>query len=133
MALNSEKCIFHTIRIKFLGHIVENGKVIADPTKVKAIAEMKPPSNKHELQQLLGSLNFLARYYPNPSQELEPLYDPLRKDHVFSWDSQQDAAFQRLKRTLSSAPVLTIYDPSRSPSIQRCFFVWAGRSSLATG
>ena len=113
MTLNREKCIFRVTKIRFLGHIVEKGKIYADPEKTRAIVEMPAPRSKYELQQLLGSLNFLARHIPNRSQDLEPLHDLLRKNRAFTWDVQQEAAFARLKETLSSPPVLAIYDPCR--------------------
>ncbi len=113
MTLNREKCVFRVKSIKFLGHIIEQGRINADPEKTTAIVDMQPPTNKHELQQLLGSLNFLARHIPNRSQKIEALHDLLRKDRTFTWDSQQKEAFKQLKKILSSAPVLAIYNPKR--------------------
>ena len=40
-----KKCLFATTRLQFLGHIVENGTITADPEKTKAVEEMTPPRN----------------------------------------------------------------------------------------
>lgn len=119
VTLNEEKSLFRKTSLKFLGHIISNGQVAVDPEKVKAIAEMTPPKDKKELQSLLGTLNFLARHIPNRSENLEPLYALLRKNVPFHWDQAQDEAFQYLKRLLSAAPVLTIYDKTK-PLIVSC-------------
>ncbi len=113
VTLNAEKCQFRKTSIKFLGHVVSEGAVAVDPDKVKAIADMEPPQDKKELQSLLGMLNFLTRHIPDRSENLEPLYALLRKDVPFHWGNAQDEAFSYIKKTLSAAPVLAIYDKAK--------------------
>lgn len=119
VTLNPEKCQFRKPAIKFLGHVISQGKIEADPGKLKAIMDLQPPSNKKELQSLLGTLNFLARHIPNRSQNLEPLHALLRKNVSFYWGTEQEKAFRELKETLSAAPVLAIYDKNK-PLVVSC-------------
>lgn len=44
VTLNPEKCVFHQPS-KFLGHIVDQDGIHADPEKTKAIQQMKAPEN----------------------------------------------------------------------------------------
>lgn len=71
--------------------------------------------DKKELQNLLGTLNFLARHIPNRSEKLEPLHALLRKYVAFHWgEAAQNEAFWYLRKNLSAAPVLAIYDKTKS-------------------
>ncbi len=117
MTLNREKCVFRIKKVKFLGHLLEDGKILADPNKTEAIVKMEPPKSKSELHSLLGSVNFLARHIPDRSTLLEPLYSLLKNDIEFVWESAQRSAFQKLKEILANAPVLAIYDPKKSTTI----------------
>ena len=54
-----QKCKFGKTRIKYLGHVVENGMVYADPDKVSAVQTWPKPENIKEVQQFMG----LAYYY----------------------------------------------------------------------
>ena len=45
--------------MKYLGHVVENGTVYADPDKVAAVRTWTKPTNVKEVQQFMG----LAKYY----------------------------------------------------------------------
>ena len=45
--------------MKFLGHVIEHGRIRMDPAKVQAIQEWQPPTNVSELRSFLG----LANYY----------------------------------------------------------------------
>ena len=44
--LNVEKCMFKQRQINYLGELITVNGVYPDPEKVKAIAEMKAPSDK---------------------------------------------------------------------------------------
>ena len=50
LTLNKEKCVFNTTSIKFLGQLVDNTGVKADPDKIQAIQGLKPPTNVSELR-----------------------------------------------------------------------------------
>ena len=45
--------------MKYLGHVVENNTVYADPDKVSAVHTGPKPTNVKEVQQFMG----LANYY----------------------------------------------------------------------
>ncbi|XP_055591129.1 uncharacterized protein K02A2.6-like [Uranotaenia lowii] len=47
LKLNKEKCIFNKPKVKYLGHLVTSGGLMADPDKLN----LKTPSNKLQLQR----------------------------------------------------------------------------------
>ncbi|GBM17908.1 Retrovirus-related Pol polyprotein from transposon 17.6 [Araneus ventricosus] len=113
MTLNAKKCIFSQTSIKFLGHIINGQGIHSDPDKIAATTNYQPPTNKKEMKQLLSMANYLARFVPNYSDILFPLTSMLSNTAAFVWEAPQEAAFQKLMKTLSSDPVLMIFDPGK--------------------
>ena len=77
------------------------------PSKQRAIAEARAPSNVTELRSFFGIVNYYGHFLPNASTVLHPLNRLLRKG--VSWLCQE--VFQAIKEMLSSDLVLAQYDP----------------------
>ena len=54
MKLNPSKCAFGVASGKFLGFMVSHRGIEANPEKIKAILDMKPPQSIKEVQSLTG-------------------------------------------------------------------------------
>ena len=54
MKLNPAKCAFGVSVRNFLGFIVNNRGIEANPDKIKVVLNMPPPSNIKEVQRLTG-------------------------------------------------------------------------------
>ena len=54
MKLNPIKCAFEVSSGKFLGFMVPQRGIKANPDKIQAILSMKPPKNIKEVQPLIG-------------------------------------------------------------------------------
>ena len=54
LKMNPLKCAFGVMAGNFLGFLVHNRGIAVDKNKAKAILQVKPLSNKKELQRLLG-------------------------------------------------------------------------------
>jgi len=54
LCLNTEKCIFGVDRGKFLGFMLIQRGIKANPEKCNAIIEMQSPNNVKEVQRLIG-------------------------------------------------------------------------------
>ncbi|CAA0813633.1 Uncharacterized mitochondrial protein AtMg00860, partial [Striga hermonthica] len=65
----------------------------------------------------LGLAGYYRRFIEGFSKIALPLSQLTRKSVKFEWTDRGEARFQELKRRLTSAPVLTIPDPSRSFTI----------------
>ena len=94
--------------MEYLGHVLNANGVHTTPSKQRAIAEARAPSNVTELCSFLGLVNYYGRFLPNVSTVLHPLNRLLRKG--VGWLCQE--AFQAIKEMLSSDLVLAQYDPT---------------------
>ena len=59
--LNPEKCEFVKETLKFLGHVINEKGISADPDKTAAIQQMPPPKDISELQRFLGMVNQMGK------------------------------------------------------------------------
>ena len=112
VTLNSEKCEFNKKRVKFLGHIIDQDGIRADPDKIAAIINMEAPSNVPELRRFLGMANHLGKFSPKLAQLSQPLRELLSKKHSWTWGPHQEQAFNQIKRELTQPTVLALYDPT---------------------
>ena len=62
MKLNLGKCAFKVTAGKFLGFIVLQSGIKANPNKIRAIIEMAPPRNVKKVQSLNGKVAALNRF-----------------------------------------------------------------------
>jgi hypothetical protein len=115
---NRNKLQFKVPQVKYLGHLISQNGIKADPYKVKAIVDMPSPTDEKGLQRFLGLIAFLAKFIPNCSSLTEPLRQLNKADVVWDWSDSQQQSFERLKQAVSTAPVLRFYDPSKPCTIQ---------------
>ena len=79
MRLNPTKCTFAVEAGKFLGFMLTQREIEANPDKCKAILEMKSPTSLKEVQQLNGRLADLSRFLAGSALRSLPLFSLLRK------------------------------------------------------
>ncbi|KAK3538674.1 hypothetical protein QTP86_012137 [Hemibagrus guttatus] len=109
-----EKCEFHRTTVTFLGYVISHRGVEMDINKVRAVTEWSAPSTIRELQRFLGFANFYRRFIRNYSSVAAPLTSLLRgKPKRLNWTNQAWAAFQQLKNSFTTAPILCHPDPDR--------------------
>ncbi|XP_038055804.1 uncharacterized protein K02A2.6-like [Patiria miniata] len=111
--LNREKSRFTVHEVHFLGHIISHDGLKADPSKIEAIINMKPPTSKDDVDRLRGMVNYLSKFLPSLSQVMEPINALTRKGVEWSWNACHDKAFGKLKQLLTEAPVLTYFNPEK--------------------
>ena len=69
MKLNPTKCAFGVSAGKFLGFIVNNRGIEANPNKIRAMLDMRPPSNTKEVQHLTRRIAALSRFVSRSSDK----------------------------------------------------------------
>jgi hypothetical protein len=115
---NLSKLQYRKSHVKYMGVKISACGIQPDENKVKAILEMPTPQCKKDLQRFLGMVTYLSRFVPNFSNHTENLRQLLRKDAVWQWSFEHDAALEKLKRAISSSPVLRVYDAAKPSIIQ---------------
>ena len=53
ITLNKEKCEIGKTELKFLGHVIDQNGIKADPEKVQAIQELRLPENVSDLKRFI--------------------------------------------------------------------------------
>ena len=134
VTVNPEKCEFGKRQLTFLGHVVDETGIRADPNKISAIVEMKAPANVPELRRFMGMTNQLGKFSQNLAELTQPLRQLLSKQSVWTWGQEQERAFNDVKTELTKPTVLALYNPSSSYQSEcRRFITWTrGRTSAAT-
>ena len=83
MKLNPSKCAFGVSSGKFLGFLVSHRGIEANPDKIQAILDMKPPQNVKEVQSLTKRVVALNRFVFKATDKCLPFFRVLKK--AFKW------------------------------------------------
>lgn len=113
LRINKNKCIFGVSNMEFLGYKISKKGVKPLKSKIEAISKMRPPTNIKELQIFLGGINFYARFIKNRAKIAEPLHRLLDNKTTWKWEEKEERAFQALKESLISAPILSHFDDGK--------------------
>ena len=129
LTLKGSKCNMFRQEVTYLGNIVADTGIKCDPAKLKAIEEMKLPTNLKELRSFLGLTGYYRRFIQKYSYMAKPLYEmtqgqPSPREiqaqfHTFAKDGSKPRleAFHKLKTALLSAPILA------SPDFEKSFYL----------
>ena len=109
MKLNLGKCAFEVTVGKFLGFMVSQRGIEANPDKIRVIMEMTPPRNVKEVQSLNGKFAVLNRFVSRATDKCLPFFRMLKKS--FEWTDECQQAFEELKAYLSAPPLLSPSQP----------------------
>jgi len=82
-----------------------------DSEKVNAVLDWEASKTVKDIQCFLGFANFYRRFTWKYSALCQPLFNLLRKDVPFVWDSSCEKVFRKLKDAFISAPILWYFDP----------------------
>jgi hypothetical protein len=111
--LKLSKCKFAQRSIAYLGHIISGQGVSTDPSKVQAIVDWPVSRSVKELRSFLGLAGYYRKFVKHFGIIARPLSNLLKKNTMFIWTSEHDAAFSALKASLSTTLVLALPDFSQ--------------------
>jgi hypothetical protein len=89
--------------VKYLGHIISQGKLMVDADKVKAIREWKRPETTNELQQFLGLVNYYREFIQDLGKTGRPLYE-VKEEDTLEWTPKMITAFEKLREQTAQLP-----------------------------
>lgn len=113
LVLNLSKSDFGHAEVTYLGHVVGRGVLAPIRSKVLAIQDLPPPTNRRALRRFLGMIGFYRRFVHNFALIATPLTDLLKGKHKYTWDDRCQLSFDTLKEVLCVDPVLRVPDFSR--------------------
>ncbi|UYV84530.1 K02A2.6-like, partial [Cordylochernes scorpioides] len=110
LRLNPKKCLFGTERIRVFGHLVDSKGIYPDPEKIEAIDKFPTPKSITDVRSFIGLCSYYLRFIENFAEKAAPLHEVLKKEKKFTWNSDQQDAFDSLKKALMSEPVLAYFE-----------------------
>jgi hypothetical protein len=88
--------------------------VEANLAKIDAIRKMARPSNKKDVMKLTGMMAALGRFISKLGEKGLPFFKLLKKANKFVWDDEAQKAFEPLKESLTTPPVMTAPIPKET-------------------
>ncbi|XP_052734121.1 uncharacterized protein LOC128196664 [Vigna angularis] len=110
LVLNFEKCHFMVEQGLVLGHIISCKGIEVDPAKIFMISQLPYASCVREVRSFLGHAGFYRRFIKDFSKKTLPLSKLLQKDIEFDFDDRCKQAFDRLKKALTTTPIIQALD-----------------------
>ena len=127
LKMNPLKCAFGVSAGKFLVFIIHEKGIEIDPKRIEAMKKVEAPTCKKDLQKFLGKVNYLRRFISNLSGKIDAFTPILRlkNEAEFTWGAEQQEAFEKIRKYLSSPPVLRA--PRRGIPLG---FMWLRKTKL---
>ena len=118
MKLNPSKCAFGVSASRFLGFMVTQRGIEANPAQLKAILESTAPAFRKGVQQLTGRLAALGRFISRFTNRLKLFFVTLKGANRAGWNKECDEALIAIEQYLAEPPVLV------SPEEDETLFVY---------
>ena len=113
LKLGAAKCTFATKEVSYLGHRVTEEGLLPDPSLLAAIRDIPPPTTATEVRSFLDLAGYYRRYVKGFAAIATPLHALTKKDAVFHWSEDCQAAFDQLKTRLTASPITAFPDFSQ--------------------
>ena len=127
LRIHPDKSVFGVETITFCGHEISKGTSRPLQDKVKLIRDWPVPRTVHEVRQFVGLASYYRKYVRNFAKISVPLFELIKekdpeerkkKHRTIRWTYQCGLAFERLKKLLTSRPILVNARSNRPVQIQ---------------
>ncbi len=119
LKLKPSKCHLFQKRVKYLGHVISENGIEADPEKIDAVKKWPIPKTIQDLRQTLGFFGYYRRFVKDYSKLARPLHQLLQghenakrtnKKIEVQFDEDAVSAFEVMKEKLTTLPILAYAD-----------------------
>ncbi|KAM1985708.1 hypothetical protein ACFX16_013854 [Malus domestica] len=126
MRLNPNKCAFGVGSGKFLGFMISQQGIEANPLKIKAILAMKELVASKDIQSLTGKVAALTRFISKATDRYASFIKALKGSKKYiTWTGECAEAFKNLKEHMSKTPLLS------EPEVGDTFVIYLSVSASA--
>ena len=103
-----KKCQLGMKECVYLGHVVGEGKVQPENSKIEAIQKIESPKTQKDVRSFLGMTGYYQKFIPHYSTIACPPTDLTQKSkpNKVNWTKDCEEAFKKWKLCLCSAPIL---------------------------
>ena len=115
---HAEKCVFGCDILSYLGHTISPLGTTPHMAKVAAIQKLPVPTDLHTLRMVLGFMNYYRSFVVGFAAIARPLTLLTGKGVPFMWGTEQQTAFDTLKKELcDNGKALRRADPEKQYTI----------------
>ena len=107
MKLNPQNYAFGVGSGKFMGFMVNQCGIEANPEKINALLEMSSPRKPKEVMSLADRVAVLSPFMSRATDRLAPFFDVLKGSKKFEWTDKCEQAFLALKQHLGHPSLLS--------------------------
>ena len=114
--INKTKTKLFCYETSFLGHIISQDGIKADPSKIDKIINWPAPKNVKEVQQFLGLVRYLNVFHPHLTIQTSVLSRLTTKEcakNFPKWNNTYQSAFDKIKQIVLSRECLTVIDHTK--------------------
>lgn len=108
-------------KVEYVGLCVGPDGIEPQSSRIRAIQDIRAPSNVSQLRSFLGVCNYSRQFIEDYAEIARPLNELLRKDREFNWSSPQELAFKEMKQKLCAAPCLAYPDKDKPFFLEASF------------
>ena len=127
LKLGRDKCDFAKEEIEFLGHVITQEGIKADPKKIQVAKDWETPQTVKQIRSFVGFMSYYRKFIKDFSTIAKPMTLLTQKDQEFNWGEKQQKAFDQLKQILIEEIVLT------HPDMDKPFIVSTDASGEGLG
>ncbi|KAL4569307.1 hypothetical protein LXL04_024943 [Taraxacum kok-saghyz] len=109
LVINKKKSSFGLRSVEYLEHVINEGGVSMDPSKIESIVNWPIPKNVKAVRGFLGLTGYYREFIKDYGKIAKPLTELTKKDG-FLWGEPPQTAFELLKSAMTTAPVLALPD-----------------------
>ncbi|KAK3090501.1 hypothetical protein FSP39_012342 [Pinctada imbricata] len=107
LKMNPKKCKLLQTKVSYLGHTISEKGISTDPNKIECVQSWPTPKNVKDVRSFLGICSYYRRFVYKFADIAKPLHKLTEKHQTFTWTEDCQVAFDKLKRALTSSPILS--------------------------
>ena len=115
LKLSPKKCQLFMKHLTYMGNAFHiNGSTISITplqSRIEAIQRLQPPTNVKGCKSFCRVVNYLSIFCRDLQRLLKPIYDLTKKGRPFTWQGEQQQAFDLIKERMINPPILYLPKP----------------------
>ncbi|KJE88908.1 hypothetical protein CAOG_08414 [Capsaspora owczarzaki ATCC 30864] len=127
LPLKLSKCEFFATAVPLLGFVLSAQGISTTKSAVQAMLDFPVPKTRKQVRSFIGAVGHISGWIKGFADMRAPLDQLLKKDVKFVWTEECQQAFSRIKKVVTSTPVL------RLPRRDEVFVCEADASDIGTG
>ncbi len=132
LKISPKKCLLFQTSVVYMGHLLSinaQGNACVQPLqdRCKAIRKTPIPHNLKAVRRVVGTVNYIAGFFPGIQPLMQPLHALSKKRRHFEWTIRHQEAFQQIKDLMCEPPVLHM--PKKTGRLT----LYSDTSRVATG